>query len=176
MKFVDAKTLKTWIEKNEVTLIDVREPIEHEVESIKESILIPLSIVSHEKIPLKEDKKIVIYCKGGTRGGNACAKLTNLEAYNLEGGITAWKEAGFETLKSARKILPLDRQMQIIVGGGVLLFTLLGAFVNTKFLFLSGFFGSGLLFAGLTGFCALIKILALLPWNKTNIKSDNCSI
>lgn len=179
MKSVSAETLNVWLQKKEVILIDVREPIEYEVEHIEGSILIPLSLIIKEKIPIKEDKKIVIYCKGGTRGASACRQVNGMnlgsEVYNLEGGITAWKEK-FKTIKGSRNVLPLDRQMQIIVGSCVLIFTILGAFVNQNFLFVSAFFGGGLLFAGLTGFCALIKILSFLPWNKSTMKSGSCSI
>ena len=165
MKFVDVKTVKSLLEKGEIILIDVREPIEHAVEHIKGSISIPLSLLSHEKIPLDATKKVVFYCKGGVRGGSACSKIA-IEASNMEGGIEAWKKEGFETIKSGKRVLPIERQMQLIAGLFIFIFTILGAFVNSKFLFVPGFFGIGLTFAGLTGFCGLIKFLSLLPWNK----------
>ena len=34
------------------------------------------------------------------------------------------------------------------------------------FLILTGFFGAGLLFAGLTGTCGMATMLAYLPWNR----------
>jgi hypothetical protein len=31
---------------------------------------------------------------------------------------------------------------------------------------LSGFVGAGLVFAGVTGFCGMARLLALMPWNR----------
>jgi len=48
----------------------------------------------------------------------------------------------------------------------VLLTVLLGAFVWPWWLAIAGFFGAGLLFAGLTGTCGLAMILKKMPWNR----------
>ena len=59
------------------------------------------------------------------------------------------------------------RQVQIVAGGLVLLGVALGALVSPWFYGLSGFVGLGLMFAGLTGFCSMAKLLAVMPWNRT---------
>jgi hypothetical protein len=84
----------------------------------------------------------------------------------LEGGMVAWRAAGLPIREGAKKVLPLDRQVQLIVGSMVLIGTLLGAFVNPWLLIIPGFFGAGLAFAGATGTCALGMMLARMPWNQ----------
>lgn len=102
-KPIDAKTLHTWFEENNVTLIDVREQYEYEEEHIPGSMFIPLSDFKATNIPNNPKKKLVFHCKGGSRSDRACRLFLNLhpdiEAYNLEGGIMAWKAAGFPTEK-----------------------------------------------------------------------------
>ncbi len=176
MKTISATALYSLMEENKVILIDAREPIEYKEEHIKGAILKPISNFEKEKGEIhklyltakEQNKKLVIYCKGGTRGGKFCEKLTELsgEVYNLEGGINAFKQAGFAVFKGNKNIFPLERQMQITVGFLVLTFTLLGIFISSKFLILTCIMGAGLLFAGITGFCGLMKILAIMPWNK----------
>ena len=43
---------------------------------------------------------------------------------------------------------------------------LLGIWVAPAFLALSGFVGAGLMFAGLSGWCGMAKLLGLMPWNR----------
>jgi hypothetical protein len=62
--------------------------------------------------------------------------------------------------------LSLMRQVQIVTGSLIVTGTLLGAFVSPWFLILSGFVGTGLLFAGITNTCALAMLLAKLPFNQ----------
>jgi hypothetical protein len=39
--------------------------------------------------------------------------------------------------------------------------------VTPGFFALAGFVGAGLTFAGVSGFCGMARLLALLPWNRT---------
>jgi len=41
-----------------------------------------------------------------------------------------------------------------------------GYLIHPGFLFLSAFFGAGLLFAGVTGSCGLAMLMGKMPWNK----------
>jgi hypothetical protein len=38
--------------------------------------------------------------------------------------------------------------------------------VSPWFLAISGFVGCGLMFAGISGWCGMAKLLAVMPWNK----------
>lgn len=169
IKHIDAQTLKQWLTNDEAILIDVREPAEHKTANIPGAILKPLGSICCSDIP-KSRKKTVLHCQKGMRGTNACQKLfaenNDIEVYNLEGGIEAWKQAGFEVASLGRKTLPLDRQVQLTIGVGILLFSLLAFFVNPVFAFAPAFFGVGLINAGLTGWCGLAKLMAKMPWNR----------
>ncbi len=170
MKTVDAATLKRWIASGEAVVVDVREPAEHAAENIHGARLVPLSTVTKSAIPCCEGKKLVIHCRSGKRSTSACEKLLaedpNLEVYNLEGGISAWGAAGHAVAASGKFFLPLDRQVQLTIGLGVLIGSLLAYFVSPLFFLLTGFFGAGLTFAGLTGFCGLAIVMARMPWNQ----------
>lgn len=51
-------------------------------------------------------------------------------------------------------------------GSMVVLGVLLGILVSPWFVALSGFVGAGLMFAGISGTCALAGLLSLMPWNR----------
>jgi rhodanese-related sulfurtransferase len=167
---INCETLKNWLKNNEAVLVDVREPGENAAERIAESNLLPLAEVSAKTLPNFENKKLVLHCRSGKRSLTACNKLLdenkNLEIFNLEGGILAWIAAGFAVEKSGKFFLPLDRQVQLIIGCGVLIGSLLSYFCNPLFFILPAFFGAGLCFAALSGWCGLAILLAKMPWNK----------
>lgn len=178
VKNIDAKTLKKWLENNEAVVVDVREPAEHAAEKISGSNLLPLANVCKSALPKCENKKLVLHCRSGKRSLNACQKLIsedpNLEIYNLEGGISAWSAEGCEIKTSGKFFLPLDRQVQLTIGLGVVTGSLLGYLVSPIFFLLSGFFGLGLIFAGLSGYCGLAILMAKMPWNKCCQKGNCC--
>jgi rhodanese-related sulfurtransferase len=167
---VDAKTAKTWFDNQEAIIIDVREPDEYGACHIIGSTLVPLGSLSPSKLPDFTNKKLIIHCQLGKRGSIACEKLLAndplLEIFNLEGGIVAWQKAGFKVEASETFTLPLDRQMQIVVGGGVLLSVMTGYLFDPVFFLISACFGAGLLYTGITGNCELTNLIKKMPWNK----------
>jgi rhodanese-related sulfurtransferase len=169
-KLVDADTLKRWMERGEATLIDVREPAEHKAERIDGAVSVPLAGICAANLPERAGKKLAVHCLKGGRGSKACEKLLAedpmLEVYNLKGGISAWDAAGFPVKRSGSFFLPLDRQVQLMIGLCVLTAAVLAYFVSPAFLLVVGFFGFGLTIAGLTGFCGLARLVALMPWNQ----------
>lgn len=173
---VDAQTAKAWLDKGEAVIVDVREPGEHGAEAIADAQLLPLAKVCKAALPEAPGKKLILHCKAGKRGGAACEKLLDedpdLELYNLQGGIDAWAEAGFDVERSGGFFLPLDRQVQLTIGLGVVLGVLLGYFLHPGFLLLTAFFGLGLMNAGLTGWCGLALLMAKMPWNQRKTTAD----
>ena len=85
---------------------------------------------------------------------------------DLEGGMLAWQQAGLPVEKRKGAPLPLMRQVQIVAGGLVLAGVLLSVLVAPGWIWLSGFVGAGLMFAGISGFCGMARLLAAMPWNQ----------
>lgn len=170
IKTVDANTLKKWVDSAQAIIVDVREPAEHKAENISGATLVPLGDISKSKLPNTEGKKLVLHCRSGKRSTSACEKLLaedpGMEVYNLEGGISAWFDAGHEIKTSGKFFLPLDRQVQLTIGLGVLIGSALAYYINPLFSILTGFFGAGLTFAGASGTCGLAMVMAKMPWNK----------
>ena len=84
-------------------------------------------------------------------------------------GLPSWRQAGLplRTLKNAP--LPLMRQVQIAAGSLVLLGLILSNVVAPAWILLSWFVGAGLVVAGVSGFCGMARLLALMPWNQVNL-------
>ena len=169
MKTIKVNDLKKKLDNNEVLLIDVREHHEHQACSIEGAHLIPLGEISLDKLPSKS-LPIVIHCGSGKRSAEACNKLLEkdpgLELYSLEGGIKAWKDAGFSVRASEGKMISLERQTQIMAGLLCFIGVILGASLSAYFYILSGFIGIGLIFSGITGWCGMAKFLSKMPWNR----------
>lgn len=166
---IQAQEAEALIAKDTV-LVDVREPAEFNSRHIPNAKLHPLGSISAVQLAEYGDKTVLIYCQKGMRGQKACEKILqdnpHTKVVNLVGGIEAWQAAGFAVNEGTSNIFPLDRQVQITIGSLVLTFSLLGYFVNTHFIFASAFMGAGLLFAGISGFCGLARVLAKAPWNQ----------
>jgi rhodanese-related sulfurtransferase len=166
---IDSDTLKDlWIQ-DQVTLIDVREPSEYVGEHIEGACLISLSKFDPNQIPTDSDKKIILYCQSSNRSGQAAQKLVNAgfeEVIHLAGGLSEWKRAGYPTKINKNAPISIMRQVQIVAGSLVFLGTVLGTVVNPAFYILSGFVGAGLMFAGISGTCAMATLLMKLPYNK----------
>lgn len=78
-----------------VALIDVREPAEHEIVAIPGSINIPKSafFVGDAVRTLPQDRRIILYCKGGGRSAEVLAVLARNgidSAVHVGGGVLAW--------------------------------------------------------------------------------------
>lgn len=168
MQTINVNDLKDKLTKNEILLIDVRERHENQVASIAGARLIPLSQISLETLP-STDLPIVIHCASGKRSAEACTRLLQqnpkLTLYSLEGGINAWKSAGYPVESQKNVVISIERQTQIMAGLLSSIGLILGAFINGNFYLLSGFIGLGLLFSGITGWCGMAKLLSKMPWN-----------
>jgi molybdopterin/thiamine biosynthesis adenylyltransferase/rhodanese-related sulfurtransferase len=78
-----------------VALIDVREPVEWDINHIDGAQLIPKSLINSGEglARLPQDRMAVLYCKTGVRSAEALAALKKAgfaDAVHLQGGIVAW--------------------------------------------------------------------------------------
>ncbi len=166
---IDTVTLKQWIDSDRVIVVDVREPGEYAGGCIPTATSLPLSKFDPLQLPTSQNKQVVIYCQSGRRSHQAAQKLLAAGQHQfleLENGINAWNHAGYPVQKAKNAPISLMRQVQIVAGSLVVTGTVLGAFVSPWFLLLSGFVGSGLVFAGITNTCGLAMLLAKLPYNQ----------
>jgi len=86
--------------KSKIILLDVRTPAEYAEGHIKGATLIPVQELANRLKELGPKKKIIVYCKAGVRSATASGILANngyKHVLNMEGGINAWKAAGFPT-------------------------------------------------------------------------------
>ncbi|TXI91486.1 MAG: rhodanese-like domain-containing protein [Neisseriales bacterium] len=81
--------------ENGLTLLDVRQPYEHDEFHIPNSILIPLNELPERLAELEQYKNapIVVYCKAGVRSAMACKFLAAHgfdDLTNLADGVMGW--------------------------------------------------------------------------------------
>jgi len=165
-------------------LIDVRTPAEHSAVHVPGVRLIPLDeldpvAICHERGG--DCTPLYVLCQAGGRARKAIEKLQKAGvqgAVLVEGGTQAWIDAGLPVNRGESRVLPLMRQVQIIIGFISALGALLALTFDTRFAYIPLFTGCGLLFAGLTGFCGLALLLAKMPWNKcvSGKKASCCSV
>ena len=169
MREVDPETLRGWLDAGKAVLIDIREPDEYAREHIPGSRLVPLSSFNAKDFAKDHDKIAVFHCASGSRTREAAPRILGMgftEVYHLEGGLQAWKEAGFAVTLNRRAPISIMRQVQITAGSLVVLGILLATLVSPWFMALSAFVGAGLMFAGISGTCAMANLLAVMPWNR----------
>jgi len=167
---VDPQTLKQWLDQQRVTVVDVREPSEFAEERIPGAVNMPLSSFDPTRVPRSTpDHPVVMQCRTGNRSMQASRRLLDAgweEVIHLQGGLERWKQLRFPLTRTANAPISIMRQVQITAGSLVVLGTVLGAFVSPWWLLLSGFVGSGLIFAGVTNTCGMALLLARMPWNQ----------
>ncbi len=166
---IDPSSLAERLKTGAATLIDIREPDEYAREHINGAVSMPLSRLEQGHLSIEPQGAVVFHCKSGMRTNANCARLAahvDGDAYTLEGGLDAWKRAGLKVVANSAAPLELNRQVQITVGSLILMGVLLAAFVDPVFIVLPAFFGGGLLFAGVSGWCGMARLLALARWNR----------
>jgi rhodanese-related sulfurtransferase len=88
-------------------LLDVREPVEWE-QHIQGAVQVPRGLLEfaadptspRHKSELDPTRRVIVYCRSGVRAALATHTLKTLgyeNVANLEGGFTAWKDAGLPT-------------------------------------------------------------------------------
>jgi len=163
--------LASWMASDDIVVVDVREDYEHAEERIDGALLRPLSSFDADAVRQEAGaKRVVFYCRSGKRSLDAAARYReNGEAtFHLAGGIEAWKAAGRPVARpETGPRLPIMRQVQVTAGAMAAVGTGLGVTVSPWFLVVPGFVGCGLTFAGLTGWCGMAKLLAVMPWNRS---------
>ena len=154
-------------------LIDVRTPVEFAEVHVAPAKNVPLDTLEpeslHETHRLSLEKPIYILCRSGQRATRAMEQLAKAGFPNsivVEGGTLAWIDAGLPVQRGQSKVISLERQVRIAAGALVLTGVLLSRFYHPAFIWLSGFVGAGLIFAGITDWCGMGLLIAKAPWNR----------
>ncbi len=167
---VPAELVARWLATENAVLIDVREDFEHAEESIEGATHLPLSAIDPDALRDQHaGRRLVFHCRSGSRARDAANRFCGGAdpVFCLEGGIDAWKAAGLDVTRSAHgPRLPVMRQVQIVAGSLVVVGVGLGAAISPWFLAIAGFVGCGLVFAGVSGWCGMARLLAQMPWNR----------
>jgi rhodanese-related sulfurtransferase len=153
-------------------VVDVRSPGEYGSAHIRGSYNIPLDALPGVAAQLRplNGQTVELVCRTGVRATQAEAILEAAgvtSARVLAGGIDGWERAGLP-LDRGHGAWSIERQVRAIAGGLVLTGVVGSVAINRKLVWLAGFVGGGLLFAGLTDFCAMGKLLLRLPFNRAN--------
>lgn len=179
MKTITPAQLDSRIQSGEkLHLLDVRTPAEHAEVHVPGVHLTPLDRLDPVQLAgeqgFAKDQPIFVLCRSGSRAKLAAEKLEKNGFMNcnvVEGGTLAWAEAGLPVNRGTSKVIPLERQVRIAAGAIVLCGVLLAHFVNPALMWISGFVGAGLMFAGITDTCAMGMMISKLPWNQ---RSGSC--
>jgi rhodanese-related sulfurtransferase len=155
-----------------VPVIDVRTPVEFAEVHVPQARSVPLDELKPGSLQLAKEQPVYLLCRSGQRATKAAEKFTKegfTQPVVIAGGTLAWIEANLPVTRSAVKVISLERQVRIVAGAIVLSGVLLSRLVNFNFIWLSGFVGAGLVFAGITDFCGMGLLLAKMPWNKRSV-------
>ncbi len=152
-------------------LVDIREADEHARESIPGARNIPLSKLDEVDLAAQRGDTVIFYCRSGARTLANAARLAakaddGCEVAVVDGGLEGWRKAGLAVHVDRSRPLELQRQVQIGAGSLTLAGTLLGLVVSPWFFAVPLFVGSGLVLAGLTGYCGMALLLQRAPWNR----------
>ncbi|MGP1272225.1 MAG: rhodanese-like domain-containing protein [Phycisphaerales bacterium] len=168
---VSPDLLASWMQAGDTVVVDVREDYEHAEERIDGAVLRPLSRFDADAIRREfGSKRVVFHCRSGKRSLDAAGRFRahGEPVFHLAGGIEGWKVAGRTVIRPATAPrIPVMRQVQITAGTLVVLGVALGLMASPWWLGIAAFVGCGLVFAGVTGWCGMAKLLAVMPWNRT---------
>ena len=84
-------------QREDVMVVDVRTMRERKQAAIADSIHVPLQEIFQNKITVRGDRPLLLYCAVGGRSSAAADWLQKqgfTEIYNLAGGIIAWQKQG----------------------------------------------------------------------------------
>lgn len=80
-------------QKEDITILDVREVDEFQAGHIEGALNAPLSTLDKEYEQLDSSKRYYVICQGGMRSERACQFLEakGFDVVNVEGGMNQWK-------------------------------------------------------------------------------------
>jgi len=103
---IDPQEFDAWLKNGQqVQVVDARSALEYQQGTIGQAIHAPLTDMpgSLERLTLDPIRPIVVLCLSGhrSRPGTRWLRARGFQAFSLQGGVMAWKAAGFSTHKPA---------------------------------------------------------------------------
>ncbi|MEW8000525.1 MAG: rhodanese-like domain-containing protein [Candidatus Thiodiazotropha endolucinida] len=163
-----------------IDLLDVRTGMEYGSGHIPGAKQLALDEISDESLiehlgdPKERDHaSIYITCQSGFRAQQAAEQLYESGYQNLvfvDGGTEGWEQAGLPMQRCGR-VISMERQVQIAIGSLLLLKVIFGFTLHELFFLAGALIGLGLIMAGVTRWCGMARLVAIMPWNRNN----NCT-
>ncbi|MGA7399958.1 MAG: rhodanese-like domain-containing protein [Candidatus Sulfotelmatobacter sp.] len=149
-------------------LVDVRSASEFASGHIPGAVNIPMDQIEARLDDLTANIPIILTCQTGMRARMTARLLEPCQRQItvLEGGTKAWIDAGLPVVSNVKTRWSLERQVRLGAGLLVLTGAVLALAVNPYWVWLCGFIGLGLTFAGLTDLCPMALMLGKMPWNR----------
>jgi len=91
---ISVEEAESMIEKNEVTLIDIRDQMSYGAGNVKNSIHVTNENVEEIISSADKDKPLIIYCYHGNSSQGAADYFHNMgfkQAFSVDGGFEEWK-------------------------------------------------------------------------------------
>lgn len=95
---IDVHTVASVKDREDVFLLDVREPWEYEEAHIPGVTLLPMGDVPDNLDQVPTDKQVIVTCRSGNRSGQVAQFLKENgfdNISNMSGGILDWQAAGY---------------------------------------------------------------------------------
>jgi len=167
----------------QVKLLDVRSALEFSQVHIKDSINVPIDMLSAKINDLSQAKQsYIVLCRTGNRSPMAADMLMQSGIHGIkvmQGGMERWQKEKLPVIKGEGGV-SLERQVRLIAGSLVLFGIIMAWLLHWAFIFISVFVSCGLIFSGLTDNCLMGMLLMKLPYNKklykTKLGGGTCSI
>lgn len=153
-----------------VVLVDVRSKEEYNISHLPNAIHIPVESFEDYLDTFKSYDTVIVYCNTWNSSAEAVKKAKEYSLSHVSSIVwwmSLWEKEWFEIIKN-KSVLPLMRQVFIAAWGLILLWIWLRYFINPYFLLITTFVWGWLMFAWISWICGMTKILAFMPWNKTN--------
>ena len=168
IRHADVKDVSESMLQEGAFVMDVRGFDEFATGHVPGSVCIPLPDLERRAGEIPTNGAIYVICAAGGRSEMAAERLAALGfsgVVNVQGGMKTWSKQGLP-MECQRSIMPLDRQARGIAGVLVVVASLVAASGHSEWAYGSALIGMGLLVSCLTGFCPMVIVLKLMPWNR----------
>jgi len=122
----------------DLVILDVRNYDEFNLEHLHNATLIPVHELPTRFSELEpyNETEIIVYCRTGVRsrqGSDVLAANNFTKVYNMLGGISAWKEAGYEVWTKGSAFISFSFNIFVLATLGIAIFLIMYFKVKKKF-------------------------------------------